>query len=139
MNKEFDFGDVGKQTPYTTPDNFFEDMQQKVMQRTCEAKPKNRSIRMVLYSAIAVAAVLVGVLFGLPSSETKHVEQGRINIDPELFVSTSFGTEQTVSEKQDWLANKQDEVEPIDRWIQGLSDEELEELVSFSENDIFLN
>ena len=34
MNKEFDFDDIGKKTPYRTPDNFFEDMQQKVMERT---------------------------------------------------------------------------------------------------------
>ena len=27
MNKEFDFDDIGKKTPYRTPDNFFEDMQ----------------------------------------------------------------------------------------------------------------
>ena len=33
MNKEFDFDDIGKKTPYRTPDNFFEDMQQKVMER----------------------------------------------------------------------------------------------------------
>ena len=25
MNKEFDFDDIGKKTPYRTPDNFFED------------------------------------------------------------------------------------------------------------------
>ena len=24
MNKEFDFDDIGKKTPYRTPDNFFE-------------------------------------------------------------------------------------------------------------------
>ena len=34
MDKEFDFDDIGKKTPYRTPDNFFEDMQQKVMERT---------------------------------------------------------------------------------------------------------
>ena len=34
MNKEFDFDDIGKKPPYRTPDNFFEDMQQKVMERT---------------------------------------------------------------------------------------------------------
>lgn len=30
MNKEFDFDDIGKKTPYRTPDNFFEDMQQRL-------------------------------------------------------------------------------------------------------------
>ena len=28
---------------------------------------------------------------------------------------------------------------PADKWIREMSDEELEELVSFSENDMFLN
>ena len=29
----FDFDDIGKRTPYRTPDGFFEDVQQKVMER----------------------------------------------------------------------------------------------------------
>ena len=31
MNKEFDFDDIGKKTPYRTPDNFFEDMQLEIV------------------------------------------------------------------------------------------------------------
>ena len=34
MNKEFDFDDIGKKTPYSTHDNYFEDKQQKVMELT---------------------------------------------------------------------------------------------------------
>ena len=34
MKKDFDFDDIGKRTPYTTPDGFFEDVQRKVMERT---------------------------------------------------------------------------------------------------------
>ena len=29
MKKDFDFDDIGKRTPYTTPDGFFEDVQRK--------------------------------------------------------------------------------------------------------------
>lgn len=33
MKKDFDFDDIGKRTPYRTPDGFFEDVQRKVMER----------------------------------------------------------------------------------------------------------
>ena len=33
MKKDFDFDDIGKRTPYRTPEGFFEDVQRKVMER----------------------------------------------------------------------------------------------------------
>ena len=45
MNKEFDFDDIGKKTPYRTPDNFFEDMQQKVMERRSEERRVGKECR----------------------------------------------------------------------------------------------
>ena len=48
MKKDFDFDDIGKRTPYTTPDGFFEDVQRKVMERkmcirdSAEADKKER-------------------------------------------------------------------------------------------------
>ena len=39
----------------------------------------------------------------------------------------------------DMLAIERSNSDPVDKWIHELSDEELEELVNFSENDIFLN
>ena len=32
MKKDFDFDDIGKRTPYRTPEGFFEDVQRKVME-----------------------------------------------------------------------------------------------------------
>ena len=100
MNKEFDFDDIGKKTPYRTPDNFFEDMQQKVMERTCGGQRRKHRLQIMFSTAIAAAAILAGV----------------------LFVPSYLRTE-----------------DAPDKWIHELSDEELEELVNFSENDIFLN
>ena len=37
------------------------------------------------------------------------------------------------------IENNNVAADPVDKWIKELSDEELEELVSFSESDIFLN
>ena len=35
MDKDFDFDNIGKRTPYRTPDNFFEETQRKILERTC--------------------------------------------------------------------------------------------------------
>ena len=48
MNKEFDFDDIGRKTPYRTPDNFFEDMQQKVMERTCGGQRRKHRLQIIL-------------------------------------------------------------------------------------------
>ena len=37
MDKDFDFDNIGKRTPYRTPDNFFEETQRKILERTQEA------------------------------------------------------------------------------------------------------
>jgi len=117
--KDFDFDDIGKKTPYRTPDSFFEDMQQRVMERTyggqCR-KPRKHRLQIIFSTAIAAAAVLAGV----------------------LFITPHFQTEDTPG-TSDMLAVEGNAVDPVDKWIYELSDEELEELVSFSENDIFLN
>ena len=117
MNKEFDFDDIGKKTPYRTPDNFFEDMQQKVMERTCGGQRRKHRLQIMFSTAIAAAAILAGV----------------------LFVPFYLRTEDAPAGTSDMLAIERSSSDPVDKWINELSDEELEELVDFSENDIFLN
>ena len=102
MKKDFDFDDIGKRTPYTTPDGFFEDVQRKVMERTGVKQQRKSHMKLIISTVVAIAEVKSS------SSNT-------------LAVDRSNGTD------------------PVDTWIKELSDEELEELVSFSENDIFLN
>lgn len=117
MDKDFDFGDVGKRTPYRTPDNFFEDIPQRVMERTYGNKRRKHRLQMIFSAVLASAAVLAGILFMPSLSQTEDVPDGGSN----LLAIENNGSEQ------------------MDKWIYELSDEELEELVSFSENDIFLN
>lgn len=117
MKKDFDFDDIGKRTPYYMPDGFFEEMQQKVMTQVA-AKKQRRYMRLVI-ATIATAAVLAGIFF-IPSwYQTSTAQHSGTDI---LAVETHHDT-----------------AEPIDKWIRDLSDEELEELVNFSEYDIFLN
>ena len=118
MKKEFDFDDIGKRTPYTTPDGFFEDMQRKVMERTGMKQQRKSHMKLVISTAVAIAAMLTGLLFVPSFYQTDDVKPSSSNV---LAVERSKGTDTE------------------DKWIKELSDEELEELVSFSENDIFLN
>lgn len=117
MNKEFDFDDIGKKTPYRTPDNFFEDMQRKVTERTYGGQRRKHRWQIMFSTAVAAAAILAGVLFAPSYLRTGDVPAGT----------------------SDMLAIERSGSDPADKWIHELSDEELEELVNFSDNDIFLN
>ena len=118
MKKDFDFDDIGKRTPYTTPDGFFEDVQRKVMERTGVKQQRKSHMKLIISTVVAIAAVLTGILF-VPS--LRQMDEVKSSSSNTLAVDRSNGTD------------------PGDKWIKELSDEELEELVSFSENDIFLN
>ena len=118
MKKDFDFDDIGKRTPYTTPDGFFEDVQRKVMERTGVKQQRKSHMKLIISTVVAIAAVLAGI----------------------LFVPSLRQMDEVKSSSSNTLAGGRSKVtDPVDKWIKELSDEELEELVSFSENDIFLN
>ena len=102
MKKDFDFDDIGKRTPYTTPDGFFEDVQRKVMERTGVKQQRKSHMKLII-------------------STVRQMDEVKSSSSNTLAVDRSNGTD------------------PVDKWIKELSDEELEELVNFSENDIFLN
>lgn len=118
MEKDFDFDSIGKQTPYVVPDVFFDSMQQEVLTRVAADRSRLQKRRRMLWGAVAVAALVAGLCF-LPffhSADKAPLPSARV-------LAVDNGTA----------------VDPIDQWISELSDEELEELVSFSENDIFLD
>ncbi len=89
MNKEFDFDHIGKRTPYTAPDGFFDqleddiwkevkgDFQKKednkivVVSMKPQAGRKSAKLRLLMRSAIAVAASIALVLvIGMNFSKT---------------------------------------------------------------------
>ena len=119
MDKDFDFDNIGKQIPYRTSDNFFEEVQRKVMEQTGITQRRKRCrLHMIVATTFAAVAVLAGLLFvpsflpaDSPLSDTKVLAIDNVTLS----------------------------VDPVGNWIKNISDEELEELVSFSENDIFLN
>ena len=115
MKKEFDFDDIGKKTPYRVPEGFFDEMQRNVRKHTYGSKPAGHRLWITVSAGIAIAAALVGFLF-MPSL-FREGDRGGQMLDTGNCTAAA----------------------PADKWIREMSDEELEELVSFSESDIFLN
>ena len=117
MNKEFDFNEVGKRMPFRTPEGFFERMQAETLKRVAEEKRKKKLYRLKVgvSVALAMAAMICGFLF-LPVSQPEKTEQAT-----------------TV----DWMAQLSPGEDAMDLYIQNLTDEELEDWMEFSENDIF--
>ena len=117
MEKEFNFESVGKRTPFRTPDGFFERMQAETMKRVAEEKRKKKiyQLKWGVSVALAIAAMGCGFVF-FPSAPTEVVYP----------TNTS-----------EWMAQMTDGADEMDLYLQDLSDEELEEWVEFSENDIF--
>ena len=117
MEKEFDFNAIGKRTPFRTPEGFFERMQTETLKRVEEEKRIRKIVRFKwgMSMALAVAAMVCGFIF-FPATPSEKVE---------------------LSYENEWLAQMSDETDAMDLYLQGLTDEELEEWIQFSENDIF--
>ena len=117
MEKEFNFESVGKRTPFRTPEGFFERMQTETLKRVAEEKRRKKLYRLKwgVSAALAIAAMVCGFVF-FPSAPTEVVYPANAN---------------------EWMAKMTDDTDAMDLYLQHLSDEELEDWVEFSENDIF--
>lgn len=120
MEKDFNFEDIGKQTPYRTPEGFFDKMQERIMEQTLKKKDKKPfRLKLVLTTVLSAAALLAGVLFlASPSSDTNELSSNS------FIVSTNLSTSYS---------------EAMDQYVEDMSDEELAEWIEFSENDVFMN
>lgn len=70
--EKFDFGKVGKRMPYSTPDDFFKDMEANILEQVKDDKPKpvriqpkKQSLRKVIWTAAIAVAASVAVLLVL--------------------------------------------------------------------------
>lgn len=120
MEKDFNFEDIGKQTPYRTPEGFFDKMQERIMEQTLKKKDKKPfRLKLVLTTVLSAAALLAGVLFlASPPSDTNEPSSNS------FIVSTNLSTSYS---------------EAMDQYVEDMSDEELAEWIEFSENDVFMN
>lgn len=115
MNDNFDFDKVGKRMPYTVPDGFFTDMEDKLWEQLKEqpaAKPaKRRSAMRIVMAAMAMAAAIVGVVFMLNRSqqvEYSDVEQAfaELSTDDQTYMLSVYQDDVFINEQ-----TKQDDYE----------------------------
>lgn len=66
MNKEFDFAKIGKQMPYTTPDGFFDQLEEDIRKEVKPAK-SHSLLRTVL--AVAASVALIAISMNFPKSD----------------------------------------------------------------------
>lgn len=115
MSKEFDFQEIGKRTPFRTPEGFFERVQAETMRRI-DKEIRRRKMRRIGWgiSLTLAAAMICGFLF-LPATSPDNIQPS----------------------SAEWIAQMSEGADPLDLYIQDLTDEELEEWIEFSENDIY--
>lgn len=117
MDKDFDFDNIGKRTPYRTPENFFEEAQHKILERTVGEQRRNRRLKRIIPAVIAVAAVLAGILF-----------------TPSLRY---MNTDVPATSNRLAIENNNVAADPVDKWSKNYQMRSWKSSVSFSENDIF--
>lgn len=130
----FDFKQVGKRMPYTTPDGFFKDMEKNILEavkddtpqavkiqpQSVKVQPKKRPVfKMIWAAAIAVAASVAVLLV--------------LNIDFSAADSSlaSFHSSQPSQAKSD--------LEQVDQAFAQLSEADQAYLLDVYQEDVFLN
>lgn len=66
MEKKFDFNQIGKHMPYSTPDNFFDKLEKEV-KASLPSERKNQHTRIITMSVLSIAASLL-LLFGISTT-----------------------------------------------------------------------
>ena len=110
MEQNYDFSNIGKKMPYTVPDNFFDKLEENVMNEV-KAQPttkkKGSVIRMAIRTALAVAACVALFLV-----VKKALPQGEDSITDD-FTSVELAFNNLSTEDQDYLLEVYQEEEEL--------------------------
>ena len=100
--EKFDFGKVGKRMPYSTPDDFFKDMEANILEQVKDDKPKpvrvqpkKRPLMKVIWAAAMAVAASVAVLlilhidFAAPHSSLPSQADNGIQAVDQAFAQLS--------------------------------------------------
>ena len=123
----FDFKQVGKRMPYTTPDGFFKDMEKNILEavkddtpQSVKVQPKKRPVfKMIWAAAIAVAASVAVLLV--------------LNID------FSAADSSLASSHSSQPSQAKSDLEQVDQAFAQLSEADQAYLLDVYQEDVFLN
>ncbi len=146
MNKDFDFKNIGKETPYSTPEGFFDQITQQTLNEAKRREQRIFSIRKrYWFAAASLTGVAALIVFGLFTNLDKSLFNKNINTDTLFSMSVvtqplSAKTDSAVSTESGVTkdAFKGDKNE-IDKLLSTMSDDEIKLLADMSSNDVFFN
>lgn len=75
MEKKFDFNQIVKRMPYSTPDNFFDKLEKEV-KASLPSERKNKHARIITMSVLSIAASLL-LLFGISTTINKRNDDAK--------------------------------------------------------------
>lgn|SRR5574344_32812 len=153
---EFDFDKIGKTTPYRTPENFFDDMQKRIIKKTLGERHQRHRRKALIITICAAAAISTGAVFlpawyhGLPATRPSTTANATKDIvtadDLQRQIAMTKDEKETSSEKPVYKsASAEVHVKEHggescgEDWIEKLPDDELTALSTLADNDVFLN
>lgn len=89
MDKKFDFNQIGKRMPYSTPDNFFDKLEKEV-KASLPSERKHRRNRIITISVMSIAASLL-LLFGIGTKIDKNNDDANNEKYNMAAVEKAFG------------------------------------------------
>lgn len=108
MEKKFDFNQIGKRMPYSTPDNFFDNLEKEV-KASLPSERKNKYARIILMSVSSIAASLLL-----------------------LFVIST-----TINKKGYDAKKEQYKMAAVEKAFDNLDDDDQNELINIYQDDVF--
>lgn len=108
MEKKFDFNQIGKRMPYTTPDNFFDKLEKEV-KTSLPSEQKNKHARIIIMSFLSIAASLL-LLFGIST---------------------------TINNKGDDAKKEQYNMAAVEKAFNYLDDDDQNDLINIYQDDVF--
>ena len=88
MDKKFDFNQIGKRMPYSTPNNFFDRLEKEV-KASLPNESKQRRNRIIVMSILSAAASLL-LLFGIGTKIDKNNDEANNEKYNMLAVEKAF-------------------------------------------------
>ena len=156
--KDFDLEKLDKKVPYSTPENFFEEMQELVIQRTIYNAPKKTKVFQLFSSkTIGVAAtviLLIGLTFLWNKTKTEDISFERKSENLITYNKNNTSTDLTNRDTHTLTYVEDKEIkthrefkklkiqpkvkEEHDHFLASLSDEEWASITDNTEQDVYL-
>ncbi|WP_308394691.1 hypothetical protein [Prevotella sp.] len=108
MEKKFDFNQIGKRMPYSTPDNFFDKLEKEV-KASLPSERNNQHARIITMSVLSIAASLL-LLFGIST---------------------------TINNKGDDAKKEQYNMAAVEKTFNNLDDDDQNALINIYQDDVF--